>query len=399
MFRSFFLAGFECATGYNKHNEWIDQVAATHHDRFVNEDYALLREVGLHGARESVRWPLVDRGGGKYDFSTIAPFIRASRENEVEVIWDLFHYGYPDGLDLFSAEFPRRFADYCHAVAKYISARTDGTCYFTPVNEPSFYSWAGGQVGQFAPHVKGRGGELKRRLMAAAIQGIEAIWAACPGARIVNVDPICRVVPALDEPHRRDEANHFNNCDVFECWDMLAGKLHPEMGGSPRHLDIIGINYYWTNQWEVGHPHRLLDPSDPRWWPLRNLVRLVWERYEQDVLITETSHRDEMRPAWVREVAADCEALLDEDVPLRGACLYPILGMPEWHAPDEWTRMGLWDLFPHEQGLKRVVHQEMLAALREAHRLDRRLERAEKRMLEQRHPEELTTSGRHSSRN
>ena len=29
MFRSFFLAGFEGSTGYNRHGDWFDQVAAT----------------------------------------------------------------------------------------------------------------------------------------------------------------------------------------------------------------------------------------------------------------------------------------------------------------------------------------------------------------------------------
>ena len=33
MFRSFFFAGFEGATGYNMHGEWVDQIAATHHDK------------------------------------------------------------------------------------------------------------------------------------------------------------------------------------------------------------------------------------------------------------------------------------------------------------------------------------------------------------------------------
>ena len=31
MFRSFFLAGFEGSTGYNRHGEWFDQVTATGH--------------------------------------------------------------------------------------------------------------------------------------------------------------------------------------------------------------------------------------------------------------------------------------------------------------------------------------------------------------------------------
>ena len=106
---------------------------------------------GMRAARESVRWPLVDQGGGRYDFSSIDPFLEAARREGMEVIWDLFHYGYPRGLDLLGSAFPDRFADYCHAVARHIGARTEGPCYFTPINEPSFMAFAGGRCGAVRP--------------------------------------------------------------------------------------------------------------------------------------------------------------------------------------------------------------------------------------------------------
>jgi beta-glucosidase/6-phospho-beta-glucosidase/beta-galactosidase len=379
VFRSFFFAGFECATGYNRHGQWIDQIAATQHDRFAREDYRLLRECGLMAARDGVRWPLIDRGG-RYDFSSLRPRLEAAREHDVEVIWDLFHYGYPDDLDLFSEAFPRRFAEYCHAAARYISARTDGVCYFTPINEPSFFSWAAGDAGLFAPHRTGRAWDLKVNLACAAIHGIDAIRDACPDARIVNVDPICRVVAPPDRPDLEDAAYQFNTDLVFQSWDMICGRILPELGGSREHLDIPGINYYWTNQWDITTVGTPLEPDDPRAVPLRDLVRTIWERYGGDLLITETAHRDEMRPVWVRELAGECEALLDEGVPLRGVCLYPILGMPEWHTPDEWTRMGLWDLVPQSPTLGRVLCEPMWKALCEARRLDGRLRTAEAEM-------------------
>ncbi len=376
MFGSFFLAGFECATGYNRHHQPMDQICATQHDQYIEQDYARLSEVGLCAARDSVRWNVVDVRG-HYDFSTVDPLIQAGRKHGVEIIYDLFHYGYPDDVDLFSQEFPARFADYCYAVARYISARTEGTCYFTPVNEPSYFSWAGGHVGWFAPHQKNRGGELKVALVRAAIEGINAIRAAAPGARIVNADPLCRVVPPADQPELQADAEHFNVNAVFDSWDMLAGKKRPELGGSRQHLDIVGINYYWTNQWEHTREGTPLPDDDPRRWPLRKLVRSVWDRYGGDVMITETSHVDENRPAWVHQLTDEAEALLDEGVRLRGICLYPILGMPEWHAPERWTRLGLWDLEPSDHTLQRVIYTPMLDALREAQaRLEGRHETA-----------------------
>jgi Beta-glucosidase/6-phospho-beta-glucosidase/beta-galactosidase len=372
LFESFFFAGFECTATSNLHRRWIDQIAATGHDRHADGDYRRLREVGLLAAREGIRWPLVDRRG-RLDFGSVLPFLEASRRHGITVIWDLFHYGYPRDLDPFSEDFVRRFADYCHAAAKLIGARADGrVCYFTPVNEPSFLSWAGGTAGRFAPHLTNRGPELKIALVRAAIAGIDAIRAVLPDARMINADPLCRVAPPLDHADPHAHAEDFNNRAVFESWDMLCGRTLPELGGSRRHLDIVGVNYYWTNQWEIGREERPLPDDDPRRWSLSWLLRQVWKRYGGDLLVTETSHVGDMRAPWLRTVAEECGKLLDEGVPIRGVCLYPVLGMPEWHDPFIWTRMGLWDLVPRHDGLERCLHTPMLDALREAQRVERR---------------------------
>lgn len=366
MFRSFFLAGFECATGWNAHGAWIDQIAATHHDRHVAPDYQRLRRAGIRAVREAIRWPLVDRVGG-YDFTSAEPFARAAARYGLEVIWDLFHYGYPQELDPFSPAFVDRFAAYCHACARWVAHRTTGTCWFTPVNEPSYFSWAGGHAGRFAPHARGRGWELKVQLARAGIAGINAIRAACPRARILNVDPICHVVAPMDRPDLAEAVHHFNHTAVFESWDMLAGRLLPELGGSRTHLDVLGVNYYWTNQWELGRDGQPLAEEDPRHVPLRVLIERVHQRYGGELLISETGHVDDHRPRWMTELSRECEAVLDAGIPLRGVCLYPILGMPEWHAQDQWTRMGLWDVH-HHRAHGRALCKPMWKAFRRAAR-------------------------------
>jgi hypothetical protein len=367
MFSSFYLAGFECTTGCNVHGEWIDQIAATEHDLHVDADYERLAQVGIHAVREAIRWPLVDRGG-RHDFSSAEPFARAARRHGFDVIWDLFHFGYPQDLDPFEDEFVARFTRYCRAAARFVARHTEGVCYFTPINEPSYFAWAAGEVGRFAPHVRGRGYALKVTLAKAALRGIEAIREEVPNARIVNVDPICRVVPASDEPGQVEHARRFNEEWVYEFWDIVGGRRMPELGGSPRHLDVVGLNYYWTNQWELGSEGVPLADDDPRRVPLAQLVRAAWRRYGTEVVITETSGLGDARAPWIHELSAMAGQLLSERVPLGGICLYPILGMPEWHARDQWTRMGLWDLEREQDVLQRKACEPMLAALLDAQR-------------------------------
>ena len=163
-----------------------------------------------------------------------------------------------------------------------------------------------------------------------------------------------------------EAAERYNQNDVFESWDMLCGLKMPELGGSRAHLDIVGMNYYWTNQWELGRDEHPLHSTDPRLADLRDLVRTAWERYGGDLLITETGHVDENRGPWLDYVTAETQAILDEGIPLRGICLYPILGMPEWHFRHQWTPMGLWDLQLHTARLDRKIHEPKLEALRRA---------------------------------
>src|SRR4029079_3134916 len=122
---SFFLGGFESTTGVNAHGEWIDQIAATQHDLFLLADYRRLKQIDIKAAREAIRWPIVDVGG-RYDFRTVRAVLEASRDHGIDIIHDLFHFGYPPAVDLLSPEFPDRFANYCHAVARFITSSSPG---------------------------------------------------------------------------------------------------------------------------------------------------------------------------------------------------------------------------------------------------------------------------------
>lgn len=357
------MAGFEGSTGLNIHGQWFDQISATRHDQHVDADYHRLRCANIRAARESIRWPLVDTGL-RYDFNSVLPFLKAAGKNGILLIHDLFHFGYPRSVDLFAPNFPDRFAEYCYSAARYVISHSEGPYFFTPVNEPSYFAWAAGEAALFAPFLRKQSWELKICLVRAAIAGINAIRGVCPEARIVNVDPVCRVVAPPGRPDLQQEADNFNNVVVFQAWDMLAGRLMPELGGSLSHLDIVGINYYWTNQWEIDAPGRPLAEEDGRKWPLRKIVRLIAERYGTEILLSETSHVGDERPAWIRMLAGEAEALLTHGIPLRGICIYPILSMPEWHDRRQWTHMGLWDLVP--KSLTRVCYEPMFQALRKA---------------------------------
>ena len=114
-----------------------------------------------------------------------------------------------------------------------------------------------------------------------------------------------------------------------------------------------------------------LADDDERRWSLSQLFTSVWERYGVEMLMTETAHIGDMRAAWLRELATEVELMLDRGIPLQGVCLYPVIGMQDWHS-NEWPPMGLWDLVRNGDTLDRKPHVPALQALREAQRLEER---------------------------
>src|SRR3982751_3368890 len=110
LFESFFLGGFECSTHRLRSGKRLDEIAFTKHDLFAREDYSRLRRVGIRTVREGLRWHLIEAIRGRYDFTSALPIIRAALEEKVQVIWDLFHYGWPEWLNIFKPAFIDSFA-------------------------------------------------------------------------------------------------------------------------------------------------------------------------------------------------------------------------------------------------------------------------------------------------
>lgn len=361
----FMVAGFECSTPINRFGFRIDEISLTQHDRYVREDYRRMRRLGIRAARDGVRWNLVDHSG-RLDFSSAVPFLDAARDEQITVVWDLFHYGYPDDLNPLTDAFMDRFAHYCRAFAGLLKRRGQTPAFYTPVNEISYFAWAAGDQADFAPHLKGCGPELKRYLARASIAGMDGILSVDPGARFVHCEPLCRVVAPADAPHLSGEAEYFSQHCVYEAWDMIAGRVCPELGGHPRYLDIVGVNYYGYNQWEHQRPNNVLAPDDPRRMAFSEMLKQVHRRYNRPIVLSETSSHAEFRPSWLRDIGAECLTALEAGVDLHGLCLYPAIDMFDWHNAEDPLQMGLWELQRRQDcdRLERVEHRETLRALR-----------------------------------
>jgi hypothetical protein len=336
--KSFWMVGFECSCHCRGDGRRLDVIAATGHDRFAGKDYARARRLGIETVRDGARWHRIEPSPGRYDFSSLLPMVRAAREAGVQVIWDLCHYGWPDGLDIFRPEFVDRFADYARAVARLIADETDEAPWYAPINEISFWSWAGGDVGYLNPCATGRGFELKTQLVRAALAAIDSIWSVDARARFLHCDPAIHIVADPKQPKRKAEAEG-HRLAQFQAFDMIAGSLWPQLGGDPRCLDVVGLNYYPKNQWVLDGS--TIERGTPLYRPFREILSEAWERYGRPLILAETGAEGDHRAEWLRYVAGEVLAARRSGVPVEGICLYPVLNYPGWDD-DRHCPSGLW---------------------------------------------------------
>jgi beta-glucosidase/6-phospho-beta-glucosidase/beta-galactosidase len=293
-----------------------------------------------------------------YDFSPVDPMIDAMNKYGIIPIWDLCHYGYPDDLDPFSIEFVKRFVQYATAFSQYVSSRMQGPYFFTPINEITYFAFIGGLWGWAAPYKKSRlfYNELRLNLCRAAIESVKAIRKILPAARMIHADPLVQVATPVNMPQLRKKALYESNVDTYIAWDILCGKSHPELGGSPEILDIVGVNNYSRGFFEYvpgdKGPHKSMEENDKRVVPLCTLLGFVYKKYGRPIIIAETSSEDDQRAPWLKDVMEEILAAVNQGIDIQGICLFPAIGSPRWDE-GPWVQSGFYNVVPNGKELQR----------------------------------------------
>ncbi|WP_373279664.1 beta-glucosidase [Erwinia persicina] len=358
LFARFFQGSFACSTACRTPGKRADLMISSGHDTLLEKDYALLASHQILTARDGARWYLIEKQPGEYHWDSFLPQLKAAEKHGIEMIWELAHFGWPDGLDIWGDEFVDRFSAYARDFARLLRDEGHTHPFITPMNQISFWSWAGAEIAWFNPFVTGRGRELKRQLARASIAAMHAMREELPGVRFIITDPLVHVAASGYSAAAREEAERQHQAQ-FEVWDWLAGRSEPELGGSEDLLDIIGLTWYPDNQWfHNGDP---LEPHHPDYRPLNLLLQDVWQRYQRPLLIAETGAEAGRSQDWLNRVIHEGELALNAGVQLEGISLYPAVDYPAWDD-DRRYPAGLFGL-PDANG-NRTVNEAMALTLR-----------------------------------
>jgi beta-glucosidase/6-phospho-beta-glucosidase/beta-galactosidase len=326
LFDSFFMAGFECSSHRRMDGLRLDLIHATGHDTHALGDYRRCERLGLKTIRDGLRWHLIETAPGTYDWSSWLPMLHAARRAGVSVIWDMYHYGSPDFHDAKSAAFIDAYARFTAEAVRVHREETGEAPMVCPINEMSFFTWAV-ETDYFPPAGAKKGGWFKRQLVRCAVAGCAAMRQVDPGCRFVWAEPLIHVAPHDRQPETVRKAENYRLAQ-FEAFDLLTGRLEPELGGSPDLIDAIGLNFYPHNQWYMDGPTIPMGHHEYR--ALADMLVEAWRRYGKPIFIAETGAEGSGRPAWLHYVCDEVRAAIAKGAEVGGVCLYPITAYPGW---------------------------------------------------------------------
>jgi len=357
-FKTFFMGGFECADHVNRSGNRINLLEETQHDVRVEEDYKLLADIGIKVVREGICWSSVEKKPGEFDFSGVLFRMQAAEQYGIQQIWDLIHFGYPDGIYPTHPRFCERFAKLCQVFGVFYNANSRQPLLVVPINEISFLSWHSGDVRGTVPFAVNSGWDMKYHLCKAAILGIKVLKEVDPQCRIILVEPLVKIhADPFTDPAHLLNMNEYQ----FQAMDIIAGRICPELGGQESFLDILGFNYYWNCQWE-GEAATLPWPEYyTRRTPLSELLEGAYLRYRRPMFLSETGHFGSGRVEWLDEVTAQCLVAIGRGVELLGICIYPVTDRPDWDNLESYSNCGIWDL---DEWGNRIPETGVIASIR-----------------------------------
>lgn len=367
------MGGFECADHINRSGKRINLLKETAHHIKAREDYELLSGLGIKVVREGICWSSVEVSPYHFDFSSLKQRLDAAAELDIQILWDLCHFGYPDGLIPTHPCFADRFMALCRAFALFHSKYTDAPLFVTPINEISFLSWHSGDMRGTVPFAINSGFDIKYHLCKAAIEGIKVLKQTDPDVTILLVEPLIKIHSA-NENISKEELKKRNEVQ-FQAIDIIAGRECGELGGSPALFDILGFNYYYNNQWELNNPPLPWPDRSGTAIPFSKLLKNAWGRYKKPVILSETGHFGDGRAQWLEEITLECDRAMTMGVDLWGICIYPVIDRPDWDNLSSYSNCGIWDLdefknrIPHEPTIESV--KKCIELIETSRRFDR----------------------------
>ena len=358
----FFATGIENSYPTIANGNRIDQMDKCGHYARWEEDFALVKDMGLGALRYCPAYYRTHTGPDRYDWESCDDQMERLRALGVEVIADLCHFGVPSWLGGFQdIAFPVLFAEYARAFAR----RYPWVRYYTPVNEIFICANFSARMGWWNECETGEATFVRalRNLCMAHELAVEAILSERPDAIIVQSESLEHFHAAGKAAQQ--EADHCNGIKFLSLDLTLGRELAPGMAGylnrhgvtsndlsffrekRAMHQRWIGLDFYPTCEHRVCSTGKLTTA----WKGLgfRRLATEYYQRYRLPLFHCETNRVSHLASDWLAEQWADVLALRNAGIPMRGFTWYSLTDQIDWQyalrvEKNDVHSVGLYDL-------------------------------------------------------
>lgn len=357
-----FATGIENSYPTLRSGRRIDQMEKCGHYARWEEDFALVRELGIGALRYGPAYYRTHPSPNRFDWSSCDDPMQRIKTLGIEVIADLCHFGVPSWLGGFQdPAFPVLFAQYAGAFAR----RYPWVRYFTPVNEiyvcasfSALRGWWNECLTSEAAFVR-----ALRNLCMANELAVEAILAERPDAIIVQGESMEHFFPQGRAAQRG--ADHLNALKHLSLDLTMGHELEHGMaaflnqhGVTSNDLSFfrerrgvgqrwLGIDYYPTCEHRVAASGR--QTMNRKALGFRHLAIEYYNRYRVPLFHCETNRVSKFAVDWLRDQWDDVTALHRAGIPITGFTWYSLTDQIDWqHAlrveRNDLHPVGLFDL-------------------------------------------------------
>jgi beta-glucosidase/6-phospho-beta-glucosidase/beta-galactosidase len=340
----------------------VDEMEKTDHYRRWEEDFNLLKEIGIQYLRYGTAYYKNHVSPGVYDWEFTDLTFNKLRELNVTPIVDLCHFGLPDWMENFqNEEFPALFAEYAGAFAK----RYHEQCLYTPINEIFITAMFSAQYGWWNERLHSDRAFVTalKNLCKANVMAMHAILAVQPNATFIQSESseyFHPVSPAATPLSRFLNRKRFLSLDLTYGYPINVNMYEylQENGMSKKEFRwfeenqvkarcIMGNDYYVTNEHLV-QPDGMTQASGEIF-GYYVITKQYYNRYKLPIMHTETNIKMPACNEWLFKQWANVHRLKHDGVPVVGFTWYSLLHQVDWDSAlredaGRVNELGLFDL-------------------------------------------------------
>ncbi len=340
----------------------VDELEKTGHYKRWQEDFKLVKEMGIEFLRYGPPYFSTHIGPGQYNWSFADDTFNALKELHITPIVDLCHFGVPDWIDSFqNPDFPQYFAEYALAFAK----RYTHLKFYTPVNEIFVTASFSGQYGWWNESLTDDRSFVTalKHLCKANVLAMEVIAKVQPGVTFIQSesseyfhpeDPSCR--PLADflnlKRYLSLDLSYAHSIKVPHYKYLIKNGMQDAeyewfMNRKVIGQRIMGTDYYASNE-HIVHADGSTSASGEIF-GYYVLTQQYYTRYRLPVMHTETNFAEPNAVAWLHKEIANLYRFKQDGFPIVGFTWYGLLDQVDWDTALRQNNgtvnsLGLYDL-------------------------------------------------------